>query len=125
MLRRVSVVNKIRIVDVSLSSVFHIGDSVSFTPLARVFAVRREYPLFFSNEGNFEDEIYSQVIPKPPDREPVSVAFHNENPTIHVRNIRIIGIAASSLAQIGSIDEIDAVDRVKNIRQLESNEENQ
>ncbi|WP_258000400.1 spore germination protein GerPE [Bacillus sp. Marseille-P3661] len=119
MFRRLSCVNTINIKDVANSAVFEIGDSEQIVPFSRALAVQREAQIFYGNEGNFEDfHIYTQPIPKPNITENVTFNRINEEPTIQVNTVRIIGMSFSSVFQVGSTKLIDSEARVKHIRQL-------
>jgi spore germination protein PE len=119
MFRRLSVVESIYVNAVSISSVFEIGDSSHITPVMRALAVKREYPLFFSNEGNFSEySVFTRPIPAVAIDEPLNMAVFNEKPTIKVSSIRVTGASSSSVIHIGSTNNIRAEARIKHIRQL-------
>ncbi|WP_110114339.1 spore germination protein GerPE [Bacillus sp. CGMCC 1.16541] len=118
MLTRTSIVQRINIDSLSSSSITQVGDSTNVILLTRALAVRREYPLFFGREGNFDDYvIFREDIPVSP-IEPIAMNVRNEVPTIRVNCIDIIGVGFSSLIHIGSTCNVYAESRIKHIRQL-------
>ena len=120
MLRRVSNVGSVTVTSISFSSILEIGDSKQITPFSQALAVKREYPLFFSNEGNFgEFSVFTRPIANVPITETLNMAVFNENPRIDVDHVRVLGIASSSVVQIGNTDIIKAESRIKHIRQLQ------
>lgn len=115
-------VNHTSVTDVSLSSVFLIGDASQVTPRSRALAVQRQFQLFFTNEGNFEEfSIFTMAIPKPKMDTNLTTNRYNLSSFIKVDHIDVTSVAASSIYQIGSNNYIDAESRVKHIRQLDSN----
>ncbi|WP_078548236.1 spore germination protein GerPE [Litchfieldia alkalitelluris] len=119
MFRRLSRVNTIYVNSVSFSSTFEIGDSKYITPVMRALAVKREFPLFFSNEGNFNEySVFTRPIPQVPTEEIFNMTVSNEAPSINVNSIRVTGISSSSVVHIGSTNLINAEARIKHIRQL-------
>ncbi|MFC4322320.1 spore germination protein GerPE [Litchfieldia salsa] len=119
MFRRLSVVESIYVNSVSFSSVLQIGDSSHITPVTQALAVKREYPLFFSNEGNFNEySVFTRPIPAVSIEESFNMATFNEKPNIKVNTIRVTGASASSVIHIGSTNNIRAEARIKHIRQL-------
>jgi len=121
MLRRVSNVVSIDVTSLSFSSILEIGDSKQITPYSQALAVKREYSVFFSNEGNFEEySVFTRPIANIPITETINMAVHNHNPRIDVESVKIIGIASSSVVQIGTTDIIRAESRIKHIRHLRS-----
>ncbi|QFT88312.1 putative spore germination protein GerPE [Bacillus sp. THAF10] len=116
---RTSKVNDINLQSLSFSSYFHIGDTCYIYAKSRAFAVKREYPKFFGNEGNFSEyPIYSIQNPIPALSNEVNMHVINEQPLINVNHIEIKGVSSSSLLQIGTSKTICAEARVKNVRQL-------
>lgn len=114
-------VNHISVTDVSISSVFLIGDASQVTPRSRAIAVQRQIQLFFANEGNFEEfPIFTMDIPKSKMDADLTINRYNLSSFIKVDQIQVTAVAASSLCQIGSNNYIDAESRTKHIRQLES-----
>ncbi|MBU8907909.1 spore germination protein GerPE [Desertibacillus haloalkaliphilus] len=119
MLKRISKVNDIKITDVSISSVFQVGDADHLVPRSRALAVQREFEYFYGDEGNFDlFPIFTMELPHLPVSEPVNVQRRNESAFIKVNSIKITSVAASGITQIGSNRGIDADVRVKHIRQL-------
>ncbi|WP_332692659.1 spore germination protein GerPE [Halalkalibacter lacteus] len=120
MFKRTSSVKTISVTDVSIGSVFEIGDSCHVKPRSKALAVQREYELFFGDEGNFEAfPIFTKPIPKPIIDEYVNFKKYNESSFIQVNNIDVISCSASGVLHIGSTKTIDAESRVKHIRQLQ------
>lgn len=119
MYKRVSIVNHIDINSCQFSSNILLGDANKLSPNSKVFAVQREHPIFFGNEGDLNQyPMYMQEIPLPLINEHINIQKKHENPTIYVNNIHVIGISTSSLLQIGSNHQIHAQARTKHIRQL-------
>ncbi len=119
MYRRISMVGGIYVNAISFSSLLEIGDSKYITPVMQALAVKREYPLIFTNEGSFREySIFSRPIPRLPMDDPFAMAIFNEKPTINVSTIRVTGVSSSSVVHIGSTDTINAEARIKHIRQL-------
>ncbi|TYS65649.1 spore germination protein GerPE [Sutcliffiella horikoshii] len=116
---RISRVNDINLHSLSFSSYFHIGDSYYINAKSRALAVKREFPRFYGNEGNFSEyPIFSMQSPTPVLTERVNMSVNNVNPNICVNTIKIKGVSSSSVLQIGSSQTICAESRVKHIRQL-------
>ncbi|WP_275980323.1 spore germination protein GerPE [Halalkalibacter alkaliphilus] len=118
MLKRTSIVHNIKVINVGLSSIFEIGDSLSISPRSKAWALQRQFELFYGNEGHFRDPVFTRPLPKPDFDEHVCFVRYNESPTIKVNNIFVTAAAASSVLHIGSTQLIDSESRVKHIRQL-------
>lgn len=120
---RISKVDDINIHALSFSSHITIGDSAYINAKSRALAVKREYPLFYGNEGNFlAFNIFTRPIPLPVITENVRMTSENPNNDIVVNCVKINGISSSSVFQVGSNKQIQAVSRIKHIRQLLSSE---
>jgi spore germination protein PE len=120
--KRTSIVKKISVIDVSLSSIFQIGDSCNIQPRSKALAVQRQYELFYGDEGNFSAyPIFSKSIPKAIIDESITFTKYNEGFSINVNNIDITSASASGVIHIGSTKTIDSEARVKHIRQLLDN----
>lgn len=118
-MKRISVIKNIDVESIALSSVFHIGDAYLIKPRVNVFAVQREIPIFWANEGNLNKyDIFKIAIPKPIITESVDMKITNKSPFIQVDNIKILGISSSAIVQIGSSTIIDSEARTKHIRYL-------
>lgn len=116
---RISRVNEINLHSLSFSSYFHIGDSCYINAKSRALAVKREFPKFYGNEGNFSDfPIFSLQYPIPSVTENVNMSVSNPNPNICVNHITVKGVSSSSVLQVGSSQTICAEVRIKHIRQL-------
>ncbi|OCT15953.1 hypothetical protein A8709_10050 [Paenibacillus pectinilyticus] len=116
---RLSIVGNIYVNSVGSSSTVHFGDNVNAALQTRVFAVQREVPIYYGNEGSFAAyNFYQRPFPIPQPPEPFTMCVDNLGCYITVRNVRIIGIAASSLFLIGSNRITSSETRVKNIRQF-------
>lgn len=123
MTTRTSIINNFKLNALAASAILQIGDSFILKPKAKVFAVQREVPFFWGDEGNLENyDIYYQAIPQPVITELVNMNIINRSPVIKVNNIRILGVSASSIVHIGSTKIIDAEARVKHIRYLSGGE---
>lgn len=116
---RLSIVNNIYVNTIGSASTMHAGDNVNTALSTRVFAVQREVPFYYGNEGSFAAyPFYERPFPIPQPPEPFTMCVDNLGCYITVRNIRILGIAASSVFQIGSNRINSSETRVKNIRQF-------
>lgn len=116
---RVSCVPLISIIDVGNTGVFEIGDSQRIAPTSNIIAVQREKAIFWENEFDFHDySMFQEQIPQPFVYENIEMTTVHECPCIHVENIEISFVAASSTVQIGSSQTITAESRVKHIRHL-------
>lgn len=121
---RITYVNKFDVITFSSSSVIEIGDSEKLAPKANVIAIQREKAIFFGDEFAFEDyPIYREENPQPVVYEQLAITTENISPYIHVENIRIRALAASSTAHLGSTETIVSEARVKNIRHLLRNKD--
>ncbi|MBD8067595.1 spore germination protein GerPE [Bacillus sp. PS06] len=119
MFRRLSIVEAIYVNSVSFSSIFEIGDSRYITPVMKALAVKREHPILFTNEGNFNEfSIFTRPIAQVATPEVINMAVFNEKPSINVKTIRVTGVSSSSVVHIGSTNMIRAEARIKHIRQL-------
>ncbi|KRF01716.1 hypothetical protein ASG89_25490 [Paenibacillus sp. Soil766] len=119
---RLSIVGNIYINSIASSSTMHAGDNVYTALQNRVFAVQREVPIYYGNEGSFAAyPFYQRPFPIPQPPEPFTMCVDNLGSYITVRNIRLLGVAASSLFQIGSNRVTTAETRIKNIRQFVTN----
>lgn len=116
---RVSLVKNINIKSIAFSSIFNVGDVDTYAPKAYVYAVQRELPFFWGDEGNLAYyPIYSKPIPKPIITESINMNIINTSPFIKVNNVKILGISTAAIAQIGSNKIINAEARTKHIRHL-------
>ncbi|MDR6554338.1 spore germination protein GerPE [Paenibacillus qinlingensis] len=116
---RLSIVGNVYLNTIGSASTMHVGDN-RFTALHnRVFAVQREVPYYYGNEGSFAAyPFYQRPFPIPQPPEPFTMCVDNLGSYITVRNIRILGVAASSVFQIGSNRVTTSETRIKNIRQF-------
>ncbi|MGJ9383421.1 spore germination protein GerPE [Salipaludibacillus sp. CF4.18] len=120
MFKRTSVVNKVHVTDVSLNSVFEIGDSWSIKPRSNALAVQREFERFYGDEGDFDAyPIFTIPLPKTLISEHINFTRVNDSSSIYVNKIDITSASASGVLHIGSTKVIDAESRVKHIRQLQ------
>lgn len=116
---RLSIVGNIYMHSIGSASTMHVGDNVYTALQNRVFAVQREVPIYYGNEGSFAAyHFFQRPFPMPQPPEPFTMCVDNLGSYITVRNIRILGVAASSLFQIGSNRVSRSETRVKNIRQF-------
>jgi spore germination protein PE len=116
---RTSNVNEVDLLSLSFSSYFHIGDSCYINAKSRALAVKREYPRYYGNEGNFSAyPVFSMQSPTPVLTERINMEVTNVNPNIYVNHIKVKGVSNSSVFQIGSSRTICAEARIKHTRQL-------
>lgn len=116
---RLSIVGNVYIHDIGSSSIMHVGDNVNTALKIRVFAVQREVPFYYGNEGSFQAyPFYQRPFPIPQPPEPFTMCVDNLGSFIRVQNIHILGVSSSSMLQIGSNRITSAEARIKNIRQF-------
>ena len=116
---RLSIVGNIYMNSLGSASTVHVGDNVYTSLHNRVFAVQREVPIYYGNEGSFAAyPFYQRPFPVPQPPEPFTICVDNLGSYITVRNVRLLGVAASSVFQIGSNRVNRSETRVKNIRQF-------
>ncbi|MEH7383670.1 spore germination protein GerPE [Bacillus sp. JJ1533] len=121
-MKRISVVDFIKINAVLFSSIIEVGDTRRIAPVSQALAVQKEVPLFFSNEGNFSAfPFFERELPKVTIDEEIRMDTFHQNPVIKVNAIRIQAISTSSVLQIGSTREIETQAKVKHIRKLLGN----
>ncbi|NRF92141.1 spore germination protein GerPE [Paenibacillus frigoriresistens] len=116
---RLSIVGDVLIHDISSGSIMHTGDNINTALETTVFAVQREVPFYYGNEGSFKAyPFYRRPFPIPQPPEPFTMCVDNLGSFIRVQNIRILGVSSSSVLQIGSNRITSAEARIKNIRQF-------
>ncbi|WP_317617284.1 spore germination protein GerPE [Paenibacillus elgii] len=116
---RTSVVRSLKVNDTGYASTVFIGDLIDFSPVTNVFAVQREIPVFYGDEGHLSAyPIYSSPLPRARLEPAVQMDVTNTSPVICAGNVRVIAISAASMVQFGSVRSIRSEARVKNIRQL-------
>ncbi|NOV02911.1 spore germination protein GerPE [Paenibacillus planticolens] len=119
---RLSIVGCVRVTSISSSSVMQVGDNVQSALETKVFAVQREVPIYFGNEGSFAAyPFFRRPFPVPQPPEPFTMCVDNLGSFIRVRDVRIVEVSSSCLFQIGSSRIIGAEARVINIRQFVTN----
>ncbi|TVY09535.1 spore germination protein GerPE [Paenibacillus cremeus] len=116
---RISVIDQVKVEDVTICSTLFVGDMKSFTPETRALAVQREIPTYNGNEGNLSQfSLFQAVLPRPSNQNPVHADIVNENPYIRVGAVKVLSVSTCSLYQMGSNVYIDCEARIKHIRQL-------
>ncbi|MEH7386718.1 spore germination protein GerPE [Bacillus sp. JJ1521] len=121
-MKRLSVVDYLRINAVLFSSIIEVGDTRRIAPVSEALAVQQEVPLFFTTEGNLSDyPIFTKELPKVIIEEEINMNTFHQNPVIKVNAIRILAVSASSVLHIGSTREIETQARVKHIRKILGN----
>jgi spore germination protein PE len=114
---RTSVVNKIDVNVILLGSVIEIGDTDFVEPNAEVFAIQREYPIFYGNEGSYDTYATFRIpLLKANIYESITASHYHENPFIKVNLLNVVGVSAGAYVQIGSTKTINAEGRVANVR---------
>lgn len=124
MWKRIAHVNGILVNTVSFSSQLRIGDTNTITSRSDIFAVQREWEIFFGNEGPAErpeKSIFTEPIPLPP-KILIPTTFYQLCPSIHVNKVDINGISSAAVVKVGNIRQAYMEARIKNIRQLKSME---
>lgn len=118
-MNRNSVVNKLRINDIFLSSVLNIGDTVHAEPYLKAIAVQQEGAYFLPHSYSFEQyPIFTRPFPYLAGEPEINQAHIHHDDNIQVDAIRIIGASGSSIIHIGTLENLDARARVKHIRIL-------
>ncbi|MFS0824241.1 spore germination protein GerPE [Bacillus sp. 1P02SD] len=118
-MKRLSVVDYIRINAVLFSSIVEVGDTRRIAPFTQALAFQKEVPLFFSNEGSLSAfPFFKRELPKVKIEDEITMNTFHQNPVIKVNTVRILGISSSSVLQIGSTVEIESKSKVKHIRKL-------
>lgn len=116
---RWSVIDCIKVFNLSEASFIQVGDNMSFNSASKVITVQRQVPTFYANEGNFNKyPIFSRALPLPETQETISMNIINECDVIKVGSITIIGVAGSSVFQVGKNTMIESEARVKEFKQL-------
>lgn len=116
---RLSIVGNVYINDLGSSSIMHVGDNINTALKTRAFAVQREVPFYYGNEGSFKAyPFYQRPFPLPQPPEPFTMCVDNLGSFIRVQNIRILGVSTSAVLQIGCNRITSAETHVKNIRQF-------
>lgn len=119
MMARLSIVGYVYVIEIGASSVMQVGDNVTTTLDTNVFAVQRQVPIYYGNEGSFKAyPFYQRPIPTPQPPEPFTMCVDNLGSYIRVRGIKVLGIGSTSVLQIGSNRLIGSEARIKNIRQF-------
>jgi spore germination protein PE len=122
-MKRISIVNDLKVLSVTSASSLMVGDAFKFTARARSIAVQRQVAVFFANEGEFEDyPLFTKKIPQPKISEQVNMNVINESPYIKVRTVKVLGVASASTLQIGSTRFIDLEARLKHFRHFVTSE---
>jgi len=110
-------VDNVYIINISNSSACICGDSGLIDAYTRALAVQRQVPVFFEDEGNYEDySIFTRSIPGWQLSSEVELDVINEYKTIHVGCLEVTATASSSVVQLGSNDTMELESRVKAIR---------
>ncbi|RRJ65828.1 spore germination protein GerPE [Paenibacillus oralis] len=116
---RTSCVNRLKVTFVIYSSFVHVGDVWGIFPDSQVFALQRQIPVFWGDEGKLEKlPIFFQPFPSQEINEEVIFTQENKSPCIGVNNLYILGISTSAGLQIGNTAILDAKNRTKHIRHL-------
>ncbi|HET7628701.1 MAG TPA: spore germination protein GerPE [Bacillales bacterium] len=118
-MRRLSLVDWMKVRSVSSSATLQIGDSETITPYDQVLAVQREFPVYSNSDFDFQRfDFFTRPLPPVPAG--CGGHFHSENrvPIIKVGAVDIHGVAASSVVQVGSTRHVFSSSRVKQIRQF-------
>lgn len=116
---RTACVNRLKVTLVIYSSFVHVGDVWGIFPESQVFALQRQIPVFWGDEGKLEKmPVFFQPFPTQEINEEVSFTQANKTPCIGVNNLYIIGLSTSAGLQIGNTAVLDAKNRTKHIRHL-------
>ncbi|WP_194542110.1 spore germination protein GerPE [Paenibacillus sp. JZ16] len=116
-MKRHSHVDHMYIINISDSSACICGESGHIDANTRALAVQRQVPVFFEDEGDYEDySIFSRSIPTWSPQSDVELNIIQDHKKIHVGCIDIIATASASVVQVGPNDTMDLESRVKAIR---------
>ncbi|MBX4149260.1 spore germination protein GerPE [Paenibacillus lautus] len=116
-MKRHSHVDHMYIINISDSSACICGESGHIDANTRALAVQRQVPVFFEDEGDYEDySIFSRSIPTWPPQSDVELNIIQDHKKIHVGCIDIIATASASVVHVGPNDTMDLESRVKAIR---------
>lgn len=117
--KRTSSIQHVKLVTLSTSAVFEIGDSKEISPVSKAIAIQRERAIFLVDELHFQDfNIFSMPIPQPLAYESVDMVQINESPHIQVGSIELFSVSSSSVVHLGSSESIQTDSRIKHIRHL-------
>ena len=107
-MKRHVLVDNVYIINISNSSACICGESGHIDAYTRALAIQRQVPVFFEDEGNYEDyPIFSRSIPAWQLPSEVDLDVIHDHKTIHVGCLDVIATASASVVQVGSIDTIE------------------
>lgn len=116
---RISIIGNIEVNAVSDASVVQSGDACSVMMTDKALAVQRQHADYNEDEEPFTDyPIFSRPLPDLGAMPGVVLTRHNVNSAIHVGNVRIVAVRASSYVHAGCAGSLTAKSRIKHIRQL-------
>ena len=116
-MKRASLVGSVHIITVLYSSTMISGMTGIIKADTRGIAVQRKVPVFFEDEGNFEDyPIFSRDIPQWSRISDTEVKRINEIPVIRVGSVEVLSLTTSSAIHVGPNCELDLESRIKAIR---------
>lgn len=116
---RPSVVGDLFVASVSAASIVLLGDGSISDSRARAIAVKREFPTYLGNEGDFERyPLFRATIPEPMSFESADVRFVPDGSAIVVGRVSVLAGSSSAIVQIGSNGAISNESRQKQFRQL-------
>ncbi|HZG74692.1 MAG TPA: spore germination protein GerPE [Paenibacillus sp.] len=116
---RASVVGDLYVVSLAAASIVQIGDGAIVDSRSRAIAVKREFPVYLGNEGDFERyPLFRAAIPTPVSLLPADVRFAPEPSNIVVGQVSVLAASSSAVVQIGSNGAISNESRQKQFRQL-------
>ncbi|AYB44942.1 spore germination protein GerPE [Paenibacillus lautus] len=116
-MKRHVLVDNVYIINISNSSACICGESGHIDAYTRALAIQRQVPVFFEDEGNYEDyPIFSRSIPAWQLPSEVDLDVRHDHKTIQVGCLDVIATASASVVQVGSNDTMDLESRVKAIR---------
>ncbi|RXZ78301.1 spore germination protein GerPE [Paenibacillaceae bacterium] len=119
---RIARVEKIDVVNVSLSGIVQLGDHCEFTPTLKALAVQRAISHEQAGDVYFESyAIFTRPLPELPcGNQDVHMSRCNVRPDITVGSIHILGVGSAALLQAGNGCLVRAESRIKHIRQYAS-----
>lgn len=116
---RASIVGDLFVRSLAAASIVQIGDGAVVDSRARAIAVKREFPVYLGNEGDFERyPLFRAAIPAPVSLFPADVRFAPEPSCIAVGRVSVLAASNSAVLQIGSNGAISNESRQKQFRQL-------
>lgn len=118
-MQRTSMVEQVKVITVGLGSVVKVGDSENVIATADAFAVQRELPVYYGNEGDLRQiPFFRRPLHLPELEMPICVNRYNHSPQLFVSTVHITGLSAAAVLHIGSVHTIKLRSRIRHVRQF-------